>query len=102
MRALLWLKANNIYYHDIDIDNNILQKLPENRSITEQLPQVLSNRDHHKEKRPSEQHKDGIEDDEVCFTSQTFVPILPTRHSEDNTINKVLHRMQHDRPLHEN
>ena len=102
MRALLWLKANNIYYRDIDIDNNILQKLPENGSIAEQLPQVSSNKAHHEEEGPNEQHEDGIEDDEARFTSQTFVPMLHTGHSENNTINEVLHRMQHDRPVHEN
>ena len=37
MQALQWLKAYNIFYRDIDIDNNILQKLPENGSIAEQL-----------------------------------------------------------------
>src|SRR5688572_5607366 len=37
MRALYWLKENNKFYHDIDIDNEILQTLPENGSISKKL-----------------------------------------------------------------
>ncbi|PKB91799.1 hypothetical protein RhiirA5_368490 [Rhizophagus irregularis] len=35
MRALHWLKANNKFYRDIDIDDEILQTFPENGSIAE-------------------------------------------------------------------
>ncbi|PKY53709.1 hypothetical protein RhiirA4_409251 [Rhizophagus irregularis] len=35
MRALHWLKANNKFYRDIDIDDEILQPFPENGSIAE-------------------------------------------------------------------
>jgi|SRR6266540_6064271 len=38
-RALLWLKKNNCYYSDIIIDDKILQSLPENDSIIDQLRQ---------------------------------------------------------------
>ncbi|PKB95056.1 hypothetical protein RhiirA5_437452 [Rhizophagus irregularis] len=81
--------------------NNILQNLPENGSIAEQLPQIPSDRIHHEEEGPSEQREDWIEDDEIPFTSQTFIPLLLTRHSEDGTINEILHRMQHDHSLRE-
>ncbi|CAG8452085.1 8450_t:CDS:2 [Racocetra fulgida] len=36
--ALQWLKANNIYYRDISIDDDVLQSLPKNDLIFEQLP----------------------------------------------------------------
>lgn len=38
--ALMWLKANNRYYADIIIDQEILQSLPENDSIAKNLPQL--------------------------------------------------------------
>ena len=38
--ALVWLKANNCYYADIIIDQEILQSLPENDFVAERLPQL--------------------------------------------------------------
>ena len=40
-RTLHWLKANNKFYSDINIDDEILQTLPENGSIAEKLPQFM-------------------------------------------------------------
>jgi len=39
----------------------------ENGSIAEQLPQVSSDRTHHEEEGPSEQHEDWIEDNELMM-----------------------------------
>lgn len=64
MRALLWLKGNNKYYHNIVIDNDILQTLPENGSIAEQLPQLTNDRTHHHEEGPNEQREDLTEIDD--------------------------------------
>ncbi|CAG8555855.1 17156_t:CDS:2 [Racocetra fulgida] len=41
-RVLLWLKANNRYYTNIDIDNEALQLLPENGTIDNHLQQILN------------------------------------------------------------
>ncbi|PKY46625.1 hypothetical protein RhiirA4_409171 [Rhizophagus irregularis] len=40
MQALRWLKANNKFYRDIEIDSDVLQTLPENDSIEMHLPQL--------------------------------------------------------------
>ena len=37
--ALYWLKENNCYYTNIIIDEEVLQSLPENSPIDDQLPQ---------------------------------------------------------------
>lgn len=103
IRALQWLKGNNKFYHNIVIDNNILQTLPENGSIAEKLPQFTNDRTHHHEEGPNERREDLTEIDdennEAHFISQTFVPSMPNRLSEDIAINEILNRMQHD---HEN
>ncbi|CAG8483324.1 16666_t:CDS:2 [Rhizophagus irregularis] len=39
-RALCWLKQNNRYYTDIVIDEEVLQSLPEDGPIDDQLPQI--------------------------------------------------------------
>src|SRR4051812_41735327 len=39
-RALRWLKENNRYYSDIEIDAEVLQSLPENGPIDDRLPQL--------------------------------------------------------------
>ena len=89
--ALQWLKANNIFYCDIDIDDNILQALPINGSIADQLPQFIDNEEDSSEKR-TDWIEDDNENDEIYF-SQTFVSSLPTKHNEDNAINEILNRM---------
>ena len=44
-QALYWLKCNNPYYSDIDIDNEILESLPDNESIVKDLLQIRTNND---------------------------------------------------------
>ncbi|CAG8616750.1 6262_t:CDS:2, partial [Cetraspora pellucida] len=50
------LIINNPFYHNIDIDENILQLLPENGSIIEQFPQISNNDNLNDEK---ELHEDN-------------------------------------------
>src|SRR4051794_17528321 len=38
--ALLWLKYNNKYYEDINIDYATIQSLPKNGSVINLLPQI--------------------------------------------------------------
>ncbi|CAB4412465.1 unnamed protein product [Rhizophagus irregularis] len=100
MQALRWLKANNKFYRDIEIDSDVLQTLPENDSIEMHLPQLIDDND-----RPNEQRLDQVddennednEDNEDNFISQTFVPLLPNKHSEERAINEILNRMHNDR-----
>ena len=95
MRALHWLKENNKYYRDIDIDDEILQFLPENGSISEKLPQFTDDRTHSSEEEPNDEDENDNHDNP--FNSQTFVPLLPNSLSEDGVINKILNRGQDNR-----
>ncbi|RGB26705.1 hypothetical protein C1646_770097 [Rhizophagus diaphanus] len=97
MQALRWLKANNKFYQDIKIDSDVLQMLPENDLIEMHLSQLIDNND-----RPNEQHLDQVddennEDNEDNFISQTFILLLPNKHSEERAINEILNRMHNDR-----
>src|SRR5947209_1838584 len=96
-RALHWLKENNKLYSEIDIDDEILQTLPENGSIAERLQQFTDDGTCDSEEGPNDEGEN--ENNENYFNSQTFVPSLPIRLSEDRAINDVLNRAQHD---HEN
>ncbi|PKY55979.1 hypothetical protein RhiirA4_549014 [Rhizophagus irregularis] len=72
------------FYRDIDIDDEILQTLPESGSIVEKLPQFTDNRTNSSEEEPDDE--DENENDENSFNSQT----LPTRLNEDRAINEIL------------
>ena len=42
LNALQWLINNNIYYHDITIDLNVISNLPENDTILSSFPTVTN------------------------------------------------------------
>jgi len=94
MRALQWLKVNNKLYREIDIDDEILQSLPEDGSITEKLPQYTDDRTPGSEEGPN--GEDDDENEENAFNSQTFVPSLLNRLSENIAINEILNRANHN------
>ena len=87
------MKVNNIFYHDINIDNDILQRLPENGLVVKQLSQFIDDRTLNKEEGSNDEDN---ESNENYFISQTFVFSLLTKYKEDSTINEILNRMQHD------
>ncbi|CAG8590093.1 24004_t:CDS:2 [Gigaspora rosea] len=103
-QALNWLKANNVFYKNIDIDTDILQSLPENGSIIDQLPQ-LSEEELDSEDLNAGQNTDSYEGDNEAtdngFGSQTFVPSMLPGHSEDVAINETLYRMQQSNSIYE-
>ncbi|CAG8798189.1 11989_t:CDS:2, partial [Gigaspora margarita] len=57
------LKENNVFYHNIEIADNILQSLPKNDTIIDQLSEASNNGNENK--------------DSEDFISRTFVPVLP-------------------------
>ena len=95
VRALNWLKKNNKLYRDINIDDEILQTLPENGLILEKLLQFTEDRTYSSEEGPNDEDED--KNHENPFNSQTFVPLLPTRLSEDRAINEILNKAQQNR-----
>ena len=82
----MWLKAHNRYYEDIIIDEEILQSLPENSSITDLLPQQTT------DKIPTDEENG---EDEIA---RSFVPLLTLTRREDTAINDTLNRMQTNNP----
>ena len=83
-RALCWSKENNRYYEDIIIDNEILQSLPVDGSIDDQLQNT----------RIVDEDLDDDENDDVI--TRTFVPLLPSAHREDVAIQNTLDRIQNE------
>ncbi len=84
-RALLWLKKNNRYYSDIIINNEVLQSLPVDGPIDDQLQKSQMN---------AEEFDDEGNEDSVI--TRTFVSILPSAHSENVAIKNTLNRMQNE------
>ena len=80
--ALYWLKENNDYYADIIIDNEILLSLPINGSIDGHL----------KSTQIADEDLNG--EDEGDVITHTFVPLLPSAHCEDITIQNTFDRVQ--------
>ena len=83
--ALLWLKNNNRYYSDIIIDNEVLQSLPVDGPIDDQLQKSQMN---------AEEFDDEGNEDSVI--TRTFVPILPSARSENVAIKNTLNRVQNE------
>ena len=99
-RALVWLKANNRYYEDIIIDNEILQSLPENGSIVSQFTQIQNDQaiDEIFEQNPNDQAIDEILGNEDEAISRTFVPSRTSTRREEVAINDTLDQMQSNNP----
>ncbi len=73
----MWcLKENNCYYTDIIIDNKVLESLPINNSIDNQLQHTIV--------------KDFDDENEDDVITHTFVPLPPSNHHKDVTIKNAL------------
>ena len=85
VKALLWLKANNHYYSDIFIDNEIFWSLSENRSIVNQLPQIRNDNEN------LDEDEDGDGEDEI---TRTLVSSILLTQRKNIVINETLDRIQ--------
>jgi len=84
----VWLKTNNRYYADIIIDEEIIKNLSQNRSIINQLSQIVS-----------DQTTDEETDNDEEEITRTFVPSHPSTQQEIDVIKDTLQRMQnHNNP----
>ncbi|CAG8734062.1 10885_t:CDS:1 [Rhizophagus irregularis] len=75
-KALYWLKANNPYYEDIIIDDEILKSLPQNGSIINQIHQIKSDQIIDEMDDISNKNKNGH--DEGNAITRSFVPAIPS------------------------
>ncbi|CAG8741528.1 5472_t:CDS:2, partial [Rhizophagus irregularis] len=78
MQALRWLKTNNKFYRDIEIDSDVLQTLPENDSIEMHLSQLIDDNDRPNEQRLDQVDDENNEDNEDNFISQNLFLCYPT------------------------
>uniref|UniRef100_U9SRZ5 DUF6570 domain-containing protein n=1 Tax=Rhizophagus irregularis (strain DAOM 181602 / DAOM 197198 / MUCL 43194) TaxID=747089 RepID=U9SRZ5_RHIID len=78
-QALIWLKQNNRYYADVIIDHEILQSLPIDGTINDQLQDINEDINY-----------DESEDDVI---TRTFVPLPPSANREDTAIRNTLDRI---------
>ncbi|CAG8526166.1 16461_t:CDS:2, partial [Gigaspora rosea] len=91
--ALHWLKENNVFYCNIEIADDVLQSLPENDTIIDQLSEASNSQELY---NGQTDNLDVYEnEDSEDFISQTFVPVLPPGCSENNAINNALNRIQY-------
>ena len=77
--ALYWLKANNCYYVEIFINNEVLESLPDDGYIDNQLRHIQDDQNL------------SIENDVV---TSTFVPYLLPADSKDVAIKNTIDHMQ--------
>ncbi|GBC10956.2 uncharacterized protein LOC114518658 [Rhizophagus irregularis DAOM 181602=DAOM 197198] len=93
-KALYWLKANNPYYEDIIIDDEILKSLPQNGSIINQIHQIRSDQIIDEMDDISNENKNENGHDESDAITHSFVPALPSTQRENAIINDTLDRIQ--------
>ncbi|GBB86547.1 hypothetical protein RclHR1_12970010 [Rhizophagus clarus] len=91
-KALFWLKANNPYYEDIIIDDEILNSIPQNGSIINQIQQIRS--DQIIDEMDDISNENEIRHDEGDAITHSFVPAIPLTQRENAMINDTLDRMQ--------
>lgn len=63
--ALMWLRSNNQYYRDIEIDMSIIQRLPLDGNVCHLLPNISSDADQNDDPLPPENADNVIE--RSCF-----------------------------------
>lgn len=90
-QALMWLKANNQYYTNIIVDNEVLQLLTENGPIDSYLQQIQSTEGQHLSDNET-LNDDENETEDILI--RNFVPITPPSQSENTAISNTLERMQ--------
>ena len=88
LMALQWLKQNNKYYHNINVDQSALAQLPEDGNVTglSTITLPLDDDDHVNDTTP-------LDDD--TFMSGTFVPMVPRKQTEQNVIRQSISSRQH-------
>ena len=91
--ALEWLKQNNKYYHDINLDESALTQLPEDGNLNglSMIVMSLDDDDHVNDSAP-------LDDD--TFMSGTFVPMVPRKETEQNVIRQSISSRQHTNETH--
>ena len=87
-RALQWLKRNNKYYRNIDIDVSVLSQLPDDGDLTDKCGVGIEDtaEKQEEEELPSE--------DTDPADVATFIPVVARKMTERETIRKSVHHRQ--------
>ena len=86
--ALQWLKRNNKYYRNIDIDVSVLSQLPDDGDLTDKCGVGIEDtaEKQEEEELPSE--------DTDPADVATFIPVVARKMTEKETIRKSVHHRQ--------
>ena len=99
LEALSWLKTNNPFFKDIEIDRNLIQSLPEN-GVPEELRYLMDDNEfsvHVQNERPPQEPvvsaNSSVEELVLGSSSTSFIP-MPQRQRKDgdaiqDAVNKV-------------
>ena len=87
-RALQWLKRNNKYYRNIDIDVSVLSQLPEDGDLTDKCGVGIE--DTAEKQEDEELPSEDTDPADVA----TFIPVVARKMTEKDTIRKSVHHRQ--------
>ena len=87
-RALQWLKRNNKYYRNIDIDVSVLSQLPDDGDLTDKCGVGI-------EDTAEKQEEEELPSEDTDPTDvATFIPVVARKMTEKETIRKSVHHRQ--------
>ena len=87
-RALQWLKRNNKYYRNIDIDVSVLSQLPDDGDLTDKCGVGIED---NAEKQEEEEELPSEDTDPADVA--TFIPVVARKMTEKETIRKSVHHL---------
>ena len=93
LRALQWLVANNIYYHNVHIDPSALALLPQDYDLSGLHSIIVDS--------PSDDSEVSSTQDVDLYNanlSRTFVPLTPPRMTEQEAIRQSVQERQSNQP----
>ena len=87
-RALQWLKRNNKYYRNINIDISVLSQLPDDGDLTDKCGVGI-------EDTAEKQEEEELPSEDTDPTDvATFIPVVARKMTEKETIRKSVHHRQ--------
>ena len=86
-RALQWLKRNNKYYRNIDIDVSVLSQLPDDGDLTNKCGVGIEDT-----AEKQEEELPSVDTDPADVA--TFIPVVARKMTEKETIRKSVHHRQ--------
>ena len=87
-RALQWLKRNNKYYRNIDIDVSVLNQLPDDGDLTDKCGVGI------KDTAEKQEEVELPSEDTDPTDVATFIPVVARKMTEKETIRKSVHHRQ--------